>query len=302
MKNKCAKHAFTMIELIFVIVIMGIVGVLALETVRQYYENIFRNLEYTQRVEDADRALEIIAKYFESAIGSSIVNNTFGGVCLGPPVAGDLADHVITFVAADTDALLVDPLPGWSEDTQLVGNVINATDANYNAAGGIITDYFPQSALVGSAIYNKDSADVGACARFGNAGAGYNLIAAAPAPTATSLALANVSIDGRQKYLISTGYAFHVTPIGDLMMDRSFRPWLGETFMNANKRNLLMAQNVAHIYADYDATDFAGNANLTDRGLVWRIKVCMRGLDATLATVATDDQAICRERRVHVRY
>lgn len=300
MKNECAKHAFTMIELIFVIVIMGIVGVLALETVRQYYENIFRNQEYTQRVEDADRALEIISKYFESAIGSSIANNTFGGVCLGPPVAGDLADHVITFVAADTDALLADPLPGWSEDTQLVGNVINATDANYNAAGAIITDYFPQSALVGSAIYNKDSADVGACARFGNAGAGYHLIVAPT--TATSLTLNNANIrDGRQKYLISTGYAFRVAANGDLSMDRNFRPWVGETFLNARKSNI-MAQNVAHIYADYDATDFAANANLNERGLVWRLKVCMRGLDATLATVAADDQAICRERRVHVRY
>lgn len=304
MRNQNARSGFSMIELLFVIVIMGIVGGLALDTIRQYYDNIFRTQIYTQRVDDADRALDIMEKYFESAIGSSILNYDFAGNCVGVPVAGDLADHVITFAAVDTDSLNAGNVPGWSEDTLLVGgNVINATDANYNAANAIITANYPASTLAGSAIFNSSSSDIAGCQRFGHAGTrdGYYTIGAT---TQTSLTLGNVLApiaDGKQKHLISTAFAFRVAQNGDLTMDRNFRPWRGENFLNAGESNL-MAEDVAHIYVDYDAGDFAANQNLNERGLVWRLKLCMQGLDATLATVATDDQTICRERRVHVRY
>jgi len=84
-------------------------------------------------------------------------------------------------------------------------------------------------------------------------------------------------------------------------MYTNFRPWSGERYTAAAKQNVL-GQNVAHFYADYDATDFVNNPNVSDRGLVWRLKVCMRGLDSNLSTTDTESQAICRERRVHVRY
>lgn len=309
MKKMKFRSAFSMIELLFVIVIMGIVGGIALETIRQYYENIYRTQEYTQRVSDADHILDQVSKYFENAISSSIVNLDQvenEGVCYGPPVNGDANDYTVAFVAPDYDSLRGIGTPGWSEDTLLgANNVITALDADYGVSDAVITALYPASSLGNSAVYDTDSADVAACARFGlNGGAigsaGYHRIAGSTANTLT-LNTENNATEGKQKYVLRTGYAFRVLDNGNFTLYTNFRPWLGERYTAATKINIL-GENVAHFYADYDATDFMANANLNDRGLVWRIKVCMQGLDADLNDSVTEGQTICRERRVHVRY
>ena len=299
MKVKC-RNAFSMVELLFVIVILGIVGGIALETIRQYYENIYRTQEYTKRVAQADQILEQVSKYFENAISSSIVNFN-GGACVGPPVANDPNDYAVVFVAADVDSLNNTGIPGWSEDTRLdPGNVLRASDADHGAANTIITSIYPTSTLLGSAIYDAGSSDVGACNRFYNGTQGYHAITASTGTTLT-LNPDNNATDGKRKYLLRTGYAFEVDNNGAFILFSNFRPWRGENYTAAVRQNVL-AQNVAHFYADYDARDFLANPDLNDRGLVWRLKVCMRGLDADLSTSDEESQTICRERRVHVRY
>lgn len=310
MKNMKFRSAFSMIELLFVIVIMGIVGGIALETIRQYYENIYRMQEYTQRVSDADHILDQVSGYFENAISSSIVNLDQvenEGVCYGPPVDGDANDYTIAFVAPDQDTLRVSGTPGWSEDTLLgANNVITAMDADYGVSNTIITALYPASSLGNSAIYDSESSDVAACTRFGlNGGAigsaGYHRIAAGSMATALPLNTENNASNGKRKYLLRTGYAFRVLDNGNFTLYTNFRPWLGERYTAAAKINVL-GDKVAHFYADYDATDFLTNPNLNDRGLVWRLKVCMQGLDADLDDSIAEGQTICRERRVHVRY
>ena len=311
MKKIQFRSAFTMIELLFVIVIMGIVGGIVLETIRQYYENIYRTQEYTKRVSEADHILDQLSKYFENAISSSIVNldrNTIAEGTCKVPEPGDLSDNfTIAFVAPDSDSLrgTTGSRPGWNEDTLLgTNNLITALDVNYSGADTVISAL--GSSLANSAIYDADSADIGVCDRFrwtGTGTAGYHMIATSPAPTATALSLTteNNATNGKRKYLLRTGYAFRVQDNGNFTMYTNFRPWLGERYNAASKINLL-GQNVAHFYADYDATDFMANPNLNDRGLVWRLKVCMRGLDANLSGSDAESQTICRERRVHVRY
>ncbi|MDP1784239.1 MAG: type II secretion system protein [Sulfuricurvum sp.] len=307
-----SRNAFTMIELLFVIVILGIVGGLVLETIRQYYENIYRTQEYTKRVAQADQVLDQLSKYFENAISSSIVNLDRGGAangCYGPPTSGDANDYTIALLAPDIDSLYGTSgnRPGWSEDTLLMSNnELNASDADYTMANTVITAL--GSTLRNSAVYNAGSANVAACARFNWDDAGgyegfhkLNVAANPISSTRIQLNTDNNATDGKQKYLLRTGYAFRVLDNGDFTMYTNFRPWLGERYTAAAKINLL-AQNVAHFYADYDTSDFMANANLNDRGLVWRLKVCMRGLDANLSTTDAESQAICRERRVHVRY
>lgn len=309
------RNAFTMIELLFVIVILGIVGGLALEVVRQYYENIYRTQEYTKRVAQADQILDQVSKYFENAISSSIVNLDHvenEGICYGPPVSGDLNDSTIAFVAPDSDSMrgTSGNRPGWSEDTLLLpGNRLIASDANFTMAGNIIHVLDPNSLanLTNSAVYDSDSVDVGACVRFGlNGGltgsAGYHTITASN-ETNLTLNTDNNATDGKRKYLLRTGYAFRVLSNGDFTMYTNFRPWANQRYNTAaNRKENILAQNVAHFYADYDATDFMNNTNLNDRGLVWRLKLCMRGIDANLSDTNAESQAICRERRVHVRY
>lgn len=307
------RNAFTLIELLFVIVILGIIGGIALEVIRQYYENIYRTQEYTKRVAQADQILDQVSKYFENAISSSIVNldiNPATVACYGPPEES-ADDFTIAFMGVDSDSLrgTSGNRPGWSEDTLLMtGNELNASDANYTMADTIITAL--GSTLRNSAIYDADSLDFNACVRFNFAGEGkegfHKLDGVNPNPMANGLLRLNNDNNashGDRKYLLRTGYAFRVDNNGNFWMHSNFRPWVTpyEHFSNAFKINLL-GRNVAHFYADYNASDFQNDSNVTDRGLVWRLKVCMRGIDANLSDTNAESQAICRERRVHVRY
>lgn len=304
------RSAFTMIELLFVIVILGIVGGFALEAIRNYYEGIYRTGEYTKRVAAADHVLEQLSKYFENAVSTSIVNldkdNSSG--CYGVPGIDDMtADYTVAFVAVDTDSFRgqwngTRYQPGWSEDVMLNDNNLTALDVNYDYADAIAA--LLGSSLASSAVYDADSADVAVCDRFrwhGAATAGYHIINDA---TSTMLELdpANIAGNGKQKYLLRSAYAFRVDDNGSFWMYSNFRPWAGDNYKDTGVKKSLLAQNVAHFYADYNATDFQSNPGLTDRGLVWRLKVCMRGLDANLSDSSHEGNMICRERRVHVRY
>jgi type II secretory pathway pseudopilin PulG len=302
-----------MIELLFVIVILGIVGGFALEAIRNYYDGIYRTGEYTKRVAQADHILEQLSKYFENAISVSIVNLDREGDalgCYGPPAGNDANDYTVAFVAVDGDALRglwngSRWQSGWSEDVLVNDNNITATDASYTVANSIITAL--GSTLLDSAVYNSDSIDVNACARFNwdDAGGttGFHTISDW---NVTTLALATTPAHGKRKYLLRTGYAFRVKQNGNFTMYSNFRPWKtapAERYNTyANRKETLLGKKVAHFYADYNATDFADDENVTDRGLVWRLKVCMRGLDANLSDSDDPKNDICRERRVHVRY
>ncbi len=308
MRFQPIRRGFTFIELLFVIVILGIVGGIALEAIRQYYEGIYRTQEYGRRVAEADHILDQLTKYFENAISGSIVNldiNPATTACYGPPEV-NTADFTIAFIGVDSDSLRgVGGRPGWSEETQLLaGNELNISDANLTMANDIITGL--GSTLANSAIYDAESLDSNACVRFNFANEGkegFHRISAVTYPTRLSLNTENNASNGHRKYLLRTGYAFRVDDNGSFWMYSNFRPWATpyEHFRNAAKINIL-GRNVAHFYADYNASDFAGNAGVSDRGLVWRLKVCMRGLDSNLSTTDTESEAICRERRVHVRY
>lgn len=306
------RKGFTLIELLFVIVIVGIVGGFALEAVRQFYDGLYRTGEYNKRVTEADHILEQISKYFENGISSSIINldqeNNLTG-CYGPPEAGDVHDYTIAFLAVESDGLrgISGNRPGWSEEVTLMsGNEINASDANYTMAGSVITALYPASNLLSSALYDSDSADVNACRRFNwdenniHPIAGYHRISGSTTSTTLNLNTENNATDGKRKYLLRTAYALKVENDGNFSLYSNFRPWLNERYTTTTPK--LLGRNVAHFYADYDATDFMANPDLNDRGLVWRLKVCMKGVDSNLSMSEVDANDICRERRVHVRY
>lgn len=315
MRHLFKRKAFTMIELLFVIVILGIVGGVALEAVRQYYDGVYKTLTIAKRVVEADRILDQLSKYFENGISSSIVNLDRGATeaCYGSTASGDANDYTIAFVGVDIDSLRgTSSRPGWSEEAQLLSNNnLNMFDANLSMSDSIITALYPTSNLVNSALYDTDSNDINACARFGlNGGsvgsAGFHRISLVTYPTQLTLNAENNASHGHRKYLVRTGYAFRVQDDGDFMMYSNFRPWLGERYagtgVGANVKSSLLGQNVAHFYADYDATDFMNNDGVGDSGLIWKLKVCMRGFGNDLADTDENAAQICRERRVHVRY
>ncbi len=303
--------AFTLIELLVVIVIMGIIGGMTINVVQQYYEGIYRTSIYAKRGAEADRILGQMTKYFENAIDYSIVNldrnkadGSLIGQCNGRPGQTDNGDFTVAFVMVDVDSLRTSGNPGWSENVlpaPFLGTTLTSNDANFTNANNVITSLYPESNLNNSVIYNHQGATYG-CSSFNwnNDGdrSAYFTITNVVDNTLTLTDNSNEpSFDNDRKYLIRTGYAFRVLNDGRFMMYNNFRPWRGERYTTATRQNVL-AENVAHFYAD--TTELQGEQG--EVGLLWRLKVCMRGLDENLSDSENEANTICREKRVHVRY
>lgn len=323
MKKNLKRRAFTMIELLFVIVIMGIVGTFAIEMIRQYYEGIYRTKTVTERAAEADHILDQVSKYFEYAINTSIVNldkndtnlNNANPNCTIPDNANGKHDYTVAFIAVDHDSLRggwngTSYIPGWNEDVNISGTNIGSSGANYTYANTITAALNSGGDLRNSAIYNnsQNAANRGGCYDYDL----NHTVALADTKfltitnfTPNTLTL-NLSLDsGNEKraYLLRTAYAFRVQSDGNFTMYTNFQPWaVGGERYNTHGTPRLLGQKVAHFYADYNTSDFQNDSNVTDRGLVWRLKLCMRGIDANLSDSTNRANDICRERRVHVRY
>ncbi|MDD5716425.1 MAG: type II secretion system protein [Sulfuricurvum sp.] len=294
MKKVTIRPAFTMIELLFVIVVLGIVGGLALEAVRQYYEGIYRTGEYAKRSADADHILDQLSKYFEYAIDSSIVNIDSSETCLGRPDTSSSGNYTVAFVGVDRDGLqgIWDGIrwsPTWSEEvmTATGSTIVTASDTNYTA-GGISNN--------NDALFDDDINNTNICDDYKwnstSTTTKYNLITA---HTDHTLTLQTTPANGKRKYLLRSGYAFKVESDGKFVMYDNFRPWKGETYSTG--RDNTLGENVAHFYVNY-----ASDANESTQGLIWRLKVCMQGIDTNLSNSSSSSNDICRERTVHVRY
>lgn len=293
MRRRNGRSAFTMIELLFVIVILGIVGGLALEAVRQYYDGIYRTQEYTKRAAQADHILEQISRYFENGIAGSMAlfdtNAAPSGTCVKAP-GDDLGnENTVAFVSIDNEGLRGHWngawRPNWSPSGVVSGNVLTVADANFAAAG----------ALTDATVYDNEGANAGVCADFWNGAANskYNGITGS---TATTLTLTNLPQNGEDKYILKTGYAFRVYN-DEFRLYSGFQPWAGENYTNGT--GTLLAEKVAHFAIVSDNTGTAINSS---KGNVYTLKICMQGLDEDLADTDESEFQICRERMVHVRY
>lgn len=314
MKN--VRSGFTLIELLFVIVILGIVGGIALETIRQYYDGIYRTQIYTQRVSEADHILQQVAKYFENAISDSLVNmdrdaadSGLAGACNGTPTIGDNSDYTVAFVGVNTDSLRVGSIPGWSEKVRdsLSFSDINNTQFEYGTEANLAATNSVMN-LANAAVYNHQGVLDAGCDDFNWGGVNPTLNAYFTINTGginyttnvlTVTNHANSTLweerDRGKKYLLDTGYAFRALNDGRFMMYYNFRPWKNNKYIDGNSS--LMGREVASFSVNFDHT-----TNFSDRGGMYRLKLCMRGLEQNLSASDAAAQAICREKRVHVRY
>ena len=311
MMKQSHRHAFTMIELLFVIIILGIVGGLALEAVRQYYDGIYRTGEYSKRAAEADQMLEKIAKYFEYAISDSIVvmDQDSGTGCVGvPPQTDDGHDYTIAFMTVDYDGLTSNWHtdgnnsfwgPGWGNIGQSTGMQYTSSESNFTALNTI-------SALGNSAaaIYRSENTGVGTeCSRYNwSGGIAENYTVYRPIQTvdsATGLTLNGpVSVSGSvdKGYLLRSAYAFRASN-GKFNMYTNFQPWQGEDKDDGNVS--LIGDNVAHFMISNDDRNTTINSSI---GRMFTLKLCMKGLEENLSTSEDRDIQICRERMIRVRY
>lgn len=272
MKNRLA---FSMLELVFVIVILGIVASIGSETIAKVYESYIVQRGQHRASIKTQLAINQIANRLRYAIPGSVirkVSKTGGFEFLSEPMSLDATGEgytVLQWVAYDGDSFEAVTSnattgtarrPGWSgfcdldasSSTNIATPASNFTLANSiqsNLGGdGTFAIYFPHNQV----------------AHYGT-GSGANI----------TLSSAANRISERYK-LAWTSYAL-VVENGDLMLYYDFAPTIGTNTVGSSS---LLLKNVT-------------NFKFTGRGQTTRIKLCAEEDIATNETISS-----CKEKAV----
>ncbi|PHS57660.1 MAG: protein containing prepilin-type N- cleavage/methylation domain protein [Sulfurimonas sp.] len=309
------KHnAFTMIELVFVIVIMGIIGKFGLEFIAQAYNNyLFSSINNTLQSNSAT-ALEFISARLQNRIKYSTIDrntsnpnnaNNYNAIQVG----GGVDYTMLEWVATDMDGFR-----GNSLDTEAVNfpNWSGIIDVN-NTAAGISLLISPKtnttkinnliqilsnsnSDINDSALYFIGSdQDIDAYGWDGVPIANQNsvmhpIISTAQVNQFAPLVGTWAGVDVYEYYKLSwTANAvrfidnpdYAISRRGSLWFYYDYRPWLGEQWSDATTKSALIMQNV---------TTF----RFVAIGSMIKIQVCV-GSDF----IAAEDYSICKEKTIY---
>ena len=142
MLEKMSK-AFTMIELIFVIVIMGIIGKFGVEFLAQAYSTFINSKVNHELQTNSSSALNFIANRLQYRIKDSVIardtNNSFQGLSSNT----NLNAPILEWVGADIDGFRGESNPYWSGIVDLSTDESNSTslrspDTNTSAITNLI--------------------------------------------------------------------------------------------------------------------------------------------------------------------
>lgn len=293
------RNAFSMIELIFVIVVMGIIGKFGVEFFAQAYKNyIFTNVNNTLQASSAT-AVEFIATRLEHRIKDSIIakkssNNNF--VTLGSATGNDY--NILEWVGADIDGFrgssaTAPNLPNWS-------GILDFNDANANNA--VLVSPQTNTAEVNSLIdilsYGDSSISDAAIYFVGSSsdivdGYGWNDILADQNHTMHPInktgasdsefisSNADTTFSEIYEYykLAWSAYAVVHSADGNLTLYYDYQPWKGETYLSNTTKH-------AVIMEDVDTFTFMAIGSLV------KIQVCVN-------SNLVEDYSLCKEKTIY---
>ena len=111
------KKAFSMVELIFVIVVLGIVASISADTIAQVFKNTIPQKATNIAAIKTELAAQQLANRLRYAIPWSMVSKNINGSNpqqLGDVDTNDLNDKVIEWIGVDGDSFEATATPGWS--------------------------------------------------------------------------------------------------------------------------------------------------------------------------------------------
>lgn len=262
---KKIKKAFSMVELIFVIVVLGIVASISADTIAQIFKNTIPQKATNIATIKSEIAAEQIAKRLGYAVPWSVVAKNSAGadpIKLVDLPAGDTTHTIVEWIGVDGDSFEATQTPGWSGYCDVVrstrtncptpGSALGNTDTLIKNFGGVgITDaitLFKTTNCEGINIYGPDTIGLvgpGTQCAFSLAGTGGG----------ASLTFANTPKIRADMYSIAWS-AYAIVPVNerdingdgtndvfDLALRYNYQPWQGESFANANGQ--ILANNVS---------------------------------------------------------
>jgi prepilin-type N-terminal cleavage/methylation domain-containing protein len=304
------RSAFTMIELIFVIVIMGIVGKFGVELLFQAYNYYLYNQADNRFQAQSEAAVQQIANRLQYRIpGSEIVRQSNAGLGNYTPIATTVDTNssvtILEWVGYDIDGWRGDgngALPTWSGFIDVAMTKANGSTPDLNTSETNAT----RTLAVWNALSNGTFNGAGAGLFFVqdtnfNVRDGFGWNGVAVADQTKTVHRVNIingnnnrvtatvgNFSGQNIYefykLSWTAYALeHNSNTGELKLYYNYRPWNGETYANGTSK--LLMENV-----DTFRFRSAGDA--------MKIQVCIRDAKLFQDNNGTGAFSICKEKTV----
>lgn len=260
------KAAFTMIEMIFVIVILGIVAGMTFIQVSYVYEDMMQKQNSSELESEAKVIAEQITARLSSSIKESLVAMTAidgTGTCI--PVSGTLdaaTNYSLAWIGKSDeanlglwDAALGDYRPGWSgladlkdSDTSKIitpGSRLDNAEIIINGLTGLTASLSTNPNSPVALYFNASGSNTNACSDFiNNASGSFKLYRVHRNGTQNTLSLIDTPPQISEQYTLSHS-AYAISREGANLWLYEFRPWLGQN-PNANAANRkLLGQNVS---------------------------------------------------------
>lgn len=300
---KKIRNAFTMIELIFVIIVIGLLSTFGVEFMVQTYQSyIFSNINNRLQNESAT-AVEFIAKRLSHRIKDSVMARHGAGFNSISDINNTLNYTILEWIGSDIDGWRGNSLPLWSG---IIDLGIDATDQNLRlvspetnttAMNGLInTLSYTNSDINDSALYFIGSnSDINISYGWSGANGDFmqdqngsmhpinnndaNLSEFLPIPTRQDFK----DVDVYEYYKHAwTAYAIVHSDDGNLTLHYNYQPWDGEKYDTAgqNIQTALIMQNVKTF--QYRAI-----------GSLIKIQVCVA------SELTGEEYAICKEKTIY---
>ncbi len=124
------KKAFTMIELVMVMVIMGIVASIGAEIIASMYTNYLRSRTINRLESQTEITLEQIAKRLQYRVKDSVIGRNSAGIKALADTDINSSYGILEWIGYSNESFLGTPLPGWSGYIDLDSNETNRTIGN----------------------------------------------------------------------------------------------------------------------------------------------------------------------------
>ncbi|SMP88654.1 prepilin-type N-terminal cleavage/methylation domain-containing protein [Epsilonproteobacteria bacterium SCGC AD-311-C15] len=312
--NKKTSKAFTMIELIFVIVIMGILAKFGVEFLAQAYNSFIHSKINNELQGQSETAVEFVANRLQYRIKDSVIaresNNSFNG--LSGYSAGTAP--ILEWVGSDVEGFRGDSLPYWSGVIDFVDSnatLLKSPETNTTAIDALIKVLADNPAtstttIDDAALYFVDS-DNDVINGYGwtfssvltdQNGSVIHPIKAGTNPdefvpriggTTTANTFTNVDVSDYYK-LAWTAYAVGISDYnltgentGTLMLYYDYQPWDGENYLSTETKSQIIMQNVSTF-------QFMAVGSLV------KIQVCVK---SNLLKDENGEYSICKEKTIY---
>jgi len=280
------RNAFSMLELVFVIVILGIVSSIGAEVIAKVYDSYIIERATHRSSLKTELAVTQIANRLAYAIPGTIIGGKSGGTFADIENLDASNYDILEWIGYDNDSFSAYAKPGWSgfadigvEATGTSSSKLSTPGSDLDKTGTII------QSLGGSGISDAAILFPGTFT-VNNIGYNSNTSGIIPVTGATGETL-TVALTGKtvvEHYKLTwSAYAIvpsspHADGTVDLSLYYNFQPWLGEAYTDG--KNMILIKNVS-------VFKFVGSPNTI------RFKICQQEKISNSYKITT-----CKEKAV----